>query len=879
MYHIAESIRIAQEMHQTCASALNNVEFEIRCLVDPRMKTDNVRNSNFIIPVKKFIEQYLGKLPATIEQTANFLYPDQKIKQLYFNEGIQNKTKRKIYQKIPVCNKLLLASRKGVSYKICVSRETDIPEKELTGEYETARFKTRLSLRVDIWRIDITLVKESSSREMNELRRIRDLMFSINSPDEFKKTDIWDYADRLEFELECMDLPALAIKSLKIVDEIFAGETNTLTRIAGMLGSAASDFKSILPKPIEIHRKQFFDLLHPHMDDYYVTDKADGVRCLVCIKKKSVECITGIGIEQFTIDVHHDNLFIFDTEKITSSDLSSDLSSDSKSDTEKITSSDSSSDSKLNRGDIHIFDVLVFDGEVVTDLPFEERLALMKTYRELPVKTFYDLKNDRQAIKTALDSLHGKPYETDGLIFTSRNQPYLSTNYYKWKPSEKTTIDFIAIKCPRGIMGIDPYTFKKDKQLYLLFSEINFIEAKKLRLRLDRNISKCFEIGEGLNKCLFNPSDNEKVSHILYSDNLDLNNKVVELSWDFMNGWDLVRVRADRKWGNYYRIADMIWRNIHNPITKKDLISANAPSSYFSKSPSAMYDVSRKLCNYVKQCIVDRELNDIQEPIVIDLGCGNAQDIGKYLSKGFETVNQTGKQYKFTGVKQLYMLDADPLAINEAIDRKYNYVGNRKKRFTTKINIKQMDLSQPYGETLKLLNDSFYMRRASNVFCNFALHYLINSKNSALNVGKLVSSLMRVGGTFSYIAFDAELVFEALKSVSDGNTLDWSNDFYNSADDSEKVMFSIKKGYPSTHTTIQYGKKIGVLLPFKNEYHDEYLIPKSVDKLFLKCGLKKISEKYITDFAQGYKNKMGALTKNNIDYCRMMKCVTYRKSK
>ena len=50
-----------------------------------------------------------------------------------------------------------------------------------------------------------------------------------------------------------------------------------------------------------------------------------------------------------------------------------------------------------------------------------------------------------------------KEYKTDGIILVEPGKSYRETKNYKWKSLHDTTIDFLAMKCPKSIIGKAPF--------------------------------------------------------------------------------------------------------------------------------------------------------------------------------------------------------------------------------------------------------------------------------------------------------------------------------------------------------------------------------------------------------------------------------------
>jgi hypothetical protein len=250
----------------------------------------------------------------------------------------------------------------------------------------------------------------------------------------------------------------------------------------------------------------------------------------------------------------------------------------------------------------YAYDIIQHNSKNVSNKPFCSRLKLLESlegiWDRLLIKKFirltsdnykrsiHDLVKDDNNCKQSIDNFPEiKPeYTIDGIIFTSANDSYMNTKFYKWKPVESMTIDFLAKLCPSTLLGISPYISKQDHDLYILFVGIYEKEFNSLGLEKIRDYKYIFPnhgtIREQKREKIyfpiqFAPSDNPMAYMFMYpKSNESIDNKVVELRYT-STGWELLRIRTDRDhdilnknyYGNNYKVAELIWRNYSNPLT------------------------------------------------------------------------------------------------------------------------------------------------------------------------------------------------------------------------------------------------------------------------------------------------------------------------
>jgi hypothetical protein len=150
------------------------------------------------------------------------------------------------------------------------------------------------------------------------------------------------------------------------------------------------------------------------------------------------------------------------------------------------------SSDKKDHFTLYIFDVMMINDDNVSKSGFSTRSKHLDDAAKL-VNSFVSKGDHKARAKNYIRLDENKleegfreiyedeyPYVIDGLIITEPDEPYFTTKNYKWKPYERNTIDFLAVKCPQKLLGIKPYEVKSGNDLYLLFVGINHQMREKL---------------------------------------------------------------------------------------------------------------------------------------------------------------------------------------------------------------------------------------------------------------------------------------------------------------------------------------------------------------------------------------------------------------
>jgi len=828
------------------------IEFELKLMLDPRIKAPDFIKGRSLNKCKDLFRFLTSNAKLVNKQTINFIYNDDKedyksyIKELVFENGIQRPDKKRFYEKKSLAKPIYICPVDNIGLKVSISEEkTSVDMKK----YDLIRYKNRFEFNLNSWRADFTFIISSKSMDLETIKATRNKMFvGITSANIFTdKSAIWDFVDSIEIEFEYTSQIVLSTDAILIVkDLLLRARTNkiepdntnilyTLTRTLGIKTGSNDTLKQILPNAIEINKKQYFQLILKNIQDFYITDKVDGLRSILIIN-------TNIAIFNTEYKFICPNTIFKLDETIIECELVNDH--------------------------FYAYDIIKYDGCNISKNSFSDRLERLKSltglWHRLSIKKFARLTNDnyKQTIQNfVIGSKDG--YNIDGIVFTSAKNNYMNTKFYKWKPVESMTIDFLAKRCPSSLLGITPYTCKEGHDLYLLFVGINAKEFSSLGLEKIRDYKYLFPtLQESYFPIQFAPSDNPMVymfHHSVYTSNGTSNDnidgRVVELRW--ADGWKLVRIRADRDndivnknyYGNNYTVAELIWRNYSNPLTLELLcsdIDVFESEFYFKVDNSELYKNIRKYNNMVKQELlshVTAMIKDHKNSWVIDLGCGKGQDLEKYMRGS---------------CRNLVMIDNNETNLCSVIERKYKYINSST---STNIYMKNLDINGPWKVNIDALiagNTAFAISKTKLVICNFAIHYFIGSANNFIN---FVDALMPSKSRFMFTCFNGQKIFDLLKPSGkwgDGKKYSIVSKFNN-----EKFVG---------------GEEIEILLPFSNgKLYKESLV--NLALIERKLNKKKImlessgvfnSQKYI----QLNKHK---LTDMDLTYLGLLEYAIYHK--
>jgi hypothetical protein len=707
-----------------------------------------------------------------------------------------------------------------MSYNLVVSQETDsLPFN--TSLDALVRFKIRNSFLYSKdkpeWRFDLTVIKSGVLKNLaDQVINVRNAIFIPRTRENFIESiaNQSTYFDSYEVEVEYVgDRNTITKDSLSITDKLFSminseyiidtkyqDEIYTVAtyvisnRSIHHLFKKDKSLKDLTNQAKSLTKNMYINELYPPIG-YYITDKADGIRCIISINGHRCRILADELIEVINTGANP-GITIMDAELIRKGDTYS----------------------------LYVFDIMVYMNENISDRPFTYRVEKIKpgvdilnSYVEgkAHVKQYIRLENNiEMAVKKIYESDHR--YDIDGIIFTSPDDSYEDTVNYKWKPYEHTTIDFLSMKAPKGVIGKYPYISREDYDIYLLFVSIRHNVQDSLGLDLLPFYRQIFTKDHGSIRypIQFSPSINPH-AYIYYHHvkGGDMDNKIIELrrrrnvSQDksyIDNGWEFIRERTDRKveknfFGNSFRVAESTYMNYVDEFTIEDLWKPRL--GYFTKTSTmnreGIYRAPNAFKRYVISDLFKNNLSNAE--LVIDLASGRGGDIRRYME---------------IGVKRAIFVDKDPTALTELINRKFDLSEKLKERRGMITYIVEQDLNAEYRSIEMKLSRFMMGEKADGIVCNFAIHYFCNLQKNIKNFIALVNSITKLNGVFIFTTMNGADIFKLLSDIK-------FNEQWISKENTI-VKYAIKKLYSGT-TLTSAGQKISVKLPLSDEMYEEPL--------------------------------------------------------
>lgn len=719
-----------------------------------------------------------------------------------------------------------------LKYAVGLSREEPI-EKFPAENDSTVRFKARVSftLTESPWRLDITAIKMGSYSELSsKLKSIREGLFGKKlTPENIVEELNHELVTGYEIEIEYTGGKS-APANFDVINEVFglinANYTSDMQyqgliyAVAKLILPAAEQFRDQnyrlkqLSNQVEgLSLNSYYDGIYPPVG-YFATDKADGKRCILYYvgESSTLYALFSDGMKSYPVTTASEHQYIIlDAEYI---------------------------------GDTyHAFDCMWFGQNLSAD-GFEKRvLSIEPAVAALcsvgvVAKKYVRLTSNLEEGFRAVGSDAALMYPTDGVILTAPGASYSKTQNYKWKPYEMNTIDFLAVKCPKTLLGTLPYVLRRSEglELYILFVGIDHTMREKLGLGLIAGYRGMFPGVPGQYYPIqFSPSTNP-IAYLYYhraDENID--RMIVELSRDPTNTtWVYHRTRTDRTlehnyYGNNYRVAELTYSNFVDKFEFSSLWSA--PIGYFTKTASDKYTAANRFKRFVISLLLKNNVSGARW--VVDAAAGRGADLHRYHE---------------VGVENALFIDRDKTAITELINRKFTFFSAKKRHMrgwmgaadanlevVTRKNgvsdveydkLLQKDTTNMTVHTMvaDLLTSADVLVERTAVFginpgqvngvvCNFALHYMCVDMASLQNFFKFVSSLLAVDGVFIFTVMNGQSIFELLRPLPQGEM--WT------CVENGDVKYAIKKKY--TGAFAKTGQLIEVKLPFSDEMYEEPL--------------------------------------------------------
>lgn len=545
---------------------------------------------------------------------------------------------------------------------------------------------------------------------------------------------------------------------------------------------ANPSIKTLLKQVLELDKSNFYNVVLPNINQYYVGHKYDGLRTLLWYRD-SILYVINKEVKTLQINKIAYESFMIDAEYLNDK--------------------------------YYIFDVLYLNRECLISMPFSIRQSkiseICKSVDMFVPKLFMKCTE----VKSYNDYYTKSEMENDGLIF-NEDKPYYDMQVFKWKPSDRMTIDFVIRKCPDTL--INKYNFvlnDKRNVLYILFCGIDVSVMNKLKLTKMPQYNDIFPNTYQQNyiPIQFCPGNNP-YAYLYESKDNTLDNKIGEFLYNTVTKkWELHGIRTDREldyslgtyYGNNFFVAETTFNSILNPLQISE-IDKPQKLGYFAESDSELHKAQRHYNSAVKEYLI-KVITDDNHKNVVDLACGKGQDLFRYrracvsfllgIDSDLDALTEFTKR-KFTFDKRNYK-DANPCPDNTAI---YTVYADLNEKYVTVL------------DAIKQHNIPFPANGCDVVVCNLAFHYFCSSRDSIYNIIELVSKLLAPKSRFLFTCFDGSKVVKLLREC-DGHYIVRQKDV---------VKYEIKAKYKNA-TLDDCGQQIDVLLPFsKGEYYTEYLV-------------------------------------------------------
>ena len=737
-------------------------------------------------------------------------------------------------------------------YSINVSGEQAINTDIKPDSNSLIRIKCRLSYYIEImsqdpansrkWRIDLTITKQFQAFNSTDISLYIQKMFKHDEPmdpnnfmrllklDDIDARQLYNY----ELEIEYMNPDKVIDRShsltvsdindiVKFISSITQSKVLVDTKYQSVIYDIAKHIitnpeklkrfkhdlgiKQLLPNVIPLTANTYKDIYPP--TQYYLLDKADGVRSVLIINENFMYLISDKLIE-FELSKKYNTTIV---------------------------------DGEFIGNTLYIFDVIMCDGNDLTKLGYEIRNDSI----ELCVDIFETIKNEKITINVAAKPrvyitdfkpddlkrqfndpvLKNRPYETDGLIMVKPDNNYMMTITYKWKSVKNNTIDFLIKKVPQHLIDNIPEQLrpKPGFVLYYLFVGISTNMFNKLGLYKVDGYDEIFK-SDGYKTTdkyfpiQFSISDSP-FAYFYYAPDTgrdDISGKYVEMRCGGgcdaagnlgMPNWEFVKIRDDRAreksnyFGNDYKTAEINWTNYLAPFKKEQLW--NGPTGgYFMTVKNKLYKDQTAFTSFVKSQRINTMTN---YNWVVDAAIGKGQDFLRYVN---------------ANIRHLVGIDIDQIALTELIRRKLQNAGAVIREYNNPLTlfILNADLSKDYtGIAKKIKNiEGYPVNGANAIVINLAIHYMCDTIDHITNFVNLCEHLVAPGGKVVITAMFGDLVHKLLmdNNVETGNT--WSK--YQDG----VLKYSIRKDYTSKEM-VDVGQPIGVLLPFSvGDYYVESLV-------------------------------------------------------
>lgn len=611
---------------------------------------------------------------------------------------------------------------------------------------------------------------------------------------------------------------------------------------------------------------------HSILQNYTVTEKADGERCLLYIGKDGKAYIINNKLEVFALGVSVPAVAnsVFDGEYITK---------DAEGKSIRVYA---------------MFDVYYHKGKDTRSLPLvgeTSRENLMQDLVKNHTTTFepfvihakkfhHDDTSIFNAAKKVLDMVHANMfvYRIDGMIFTPKDLPVGAlykqaepspqgawTKLLKWKPVVENTID-MQVKPTSEVTMVDGNLVK------VFTLHIGYKPSQWEPIKPKQYLQKGLQQDTRYKVIPFQPANVlDRDVNMFYGDkcrNGDeiVPNAIVEFAYikdptlPFPRRWVPLRVRKDKVMPNDFSTAMNVWRSIETPVTEemitgRELVHAkDLPQEdvYYKRQLSRDKFASRNMMDFhnywnKSQFLIQKYAKG--KASLFDIACGKGGDLKRWFEAGLSTV---------------FGVDKARDNIENPNDGIYARLAQAVHRGTTSNNTKfvfaTMDASTPIdasyvaslGEDDRYVGDQLLAHGPCDVVsCQFAVHYFFKDEITLNDFVSNVDKFLAPGGYFIGSCLDGSQVKKKLASIAKHESVTGKLD--------ERILWNIRKEYDDTHENApDYGEEIRIYMESIGLEMSEFLV--NMKTLTEKLATYKIVPVEIKSFKDSYRE---VLTLNN----------------
>ncbi len=639
------------------------------------------------------------------------------------------------------------------------SEETLAPVTTLPQGPHYIRNKNRVSYRFKDCSLDMTVVTGESTP--NSLPPSYEIELEVS-----RKMPFQGLIDMVYFILKVKQ------------DSFFISPKSFISKKIDEYTKLVKTSKFIGAQPSTLHGKHLSEL---YKNDYAVTAKADGERCLIYIDKDG---------KVTAIDSNVSKVFATDLETVSFTNCILDA--------ERIHTP------TVTR--YYIFDIIFHNGIDFRKTEDTERLFLgdrldkiseiLNTIKSTPTCTielkeyfFYTVFLGSRVLYT------NQKFKVDGLVFVPIHTAYKSSwpGLYKWKPKSQNTIDFYSentpgtndwylyVKCNSDLKGADCKNQNSKTGGTMLF-DVTAISGVKQQVD---TFKTSFPRG-AVDPTTGLPFVTGTVIEYKFDDK-----KFVPIK----TRWD--KTSNPRKHGNFVNVALDIWNNILNPVELENIVSQ------VKQMPGKNFENMRLAHNAFKALLYSRF---ITRGTHLELCIGRGGDLSK-----------------LKGVTHIAGYDVNSESVKECIKR------NQSSRVNGTFEC--LDLSTPAaGREIQSRNSN---KKFDSASCHFAVHYFLESQNTFNNFINVLNMNLKEGGKFVITYMDSRKLDQLFQD-------DKKAVYFKEAG---AILYYIER--VSHNTNSAFGNSIEVFLKGEKNILNAGSVEYIVDTEFLKKQFNTNGYKYI----------------------------------